>query len=218
MRNFIKLFIVIILLSSYLNSYSQDTIKTTIAIVPQSLIFKGMRFDFEKNIPRTRSWILVAPQFYFQEKEAAKAELYDKNSYDKLIGFGADLYLKYYISGYKDFPTGGYFALGINYHHFKINHRSYQWFTYTENNLEYLEYKLLSVTDNIDQYGGNFIIGYNFTVTRNFFFDAYIGYGFKNSLIKEDEGLKTNKFKEQMWDYGYSGLAVALGMRIGIMF
>ncbi len=217
-----KRFLVFIILATFMLSnisgFSQDSLQNYgIAIVPHTLIFSGIRLDFDKRIKNTNAWLSLCPQFYFNERDLSTTDYNDNRTYQRLIGFGGDAYAKYFFSKTK-MPEGVYLGIGLNYNHFRIKYPEYQWTTYTKDGLQFIENKLVTENETINRFGGNLIIGLQFKLVDNMFGDIYLGYGTKYSVKKTEGNSQMKKFTEYMWDYAYSGVAIAFGFRLGVLF
>ena len=101
MKNIIKSLTIILVITSFsLETFSQfDTVRTNlISFVPQYVINKALRVDYEKNI-QNNHWLLLAPQFYVNENTGNEnySDLHNGN-YKRLTGFGLDVYHKIYAN------------------------------------------------------------------------------------------------------------------------
>jgi len=162
--------------------------------------------------------LMVAPQYYFNENELTESQYDDKTTYSKLNGGGVDVSLRYYLKKDNQIPRGFYTSFIVSYQNFNLEFPEYKWMKYTRNGLEYIDYSLVDEKVTINRMNAGVTIGFMATISGVAFFDFYIGYGGRKSDLKTRSGIETEKFQERIWDYGYSGINMLLGMRIGLMF
>jgi len=195
------------------NSFAQkDTIKIDgmiYSFVPQYLINRGIRLDFEKQIT-PRSFIQFCPQFYLgEQKDYNSNEIYyddvsyEEDDFNKVIGGAINVYHKIFANS--DFTRNGvYFSYGLSYSYFEID--------YLE---EYLD-NTISTTGKIQKYGGDLLIGYQFIFNNKLSLDLYTGVGTRFSNM-DTEAVNKDRFNSNYFSYNYEGNLLHFGVRIGLV-
>jgi len=211
--------LLIILLTGYNVAIAQtDTLRTkTISIVPQYLINKGLRIDFEKQLS-SRQWLQVAPQFYMDLKGRENSDYSssddDTKDYEKMYGFGLDLNHKIFLKNNLARPFGGYVSYGASYQHFSITLKGYRWDKVEVDGLPQLKPTFAEATQTIEKIGAQLCIGAQYEIVDFLFWDIYIGLGFRYSIYNSP--LNIRRLEENLWDYGYSGTTLIGGFRLGV--
>lgn len=190
----------------------KDTVKIDgmiYSFVPQYLINKGVRLDIEKQIT-SRSFIQICPQFYLgEQKDYNSTDIfyndvsYDEDDFNSVIGGALNIYHKVFANS--DFTKNGiYFSYGVSYSYFEID--------YLE---EYLD-NTINTTGEIQKYGGDLLIGYQFIFNNKLSLDLYTGFGTRFSQM-DTEAVNKNRFNSNYFSYNYSGNLMHLGVRIGLV-
>jgi hypothetical protein len=175
--------------------------KKIYSFVPQYLINRGIRVDFERKIS-DKSYIQVCPQFYLSEKEG-KDFVQSSNQFDYLIGGGFSIYHK--IFTVEDFKYNGlYLAYGPSYNFFHLE--------YIDNS----DGNGYSATASIHKVGADLILGYQILVKDVVVLDVYTGLGTRLSFMETD-GKDKERFSTSYFGYNYTGNIMHLGFRIGII-
>lgn len=196
----------------------------TIAIQPMHIFNTGMRFDFEKRIKNTSSWIQISPSFYWLPELNSKYDYGNNDWYytytdhwtvisgeeiQSLAGAGIELNYKRFFNKKETF----YYAAGLSYTYYGVDYKGEYWNTYTEDGLEYHYAEYKDLTQNINKLGLNTYIGYQLP-TPVFLFDVFAGLGYRHSI--RDKSLYA--FDDHMLSYGYSGVVFMMGIRLGFKF
>ncbi|MFB6318035.1 hypothetical protein [Saccharicrinis sp. FJH54] len=181
--------------------------KFSIGLVPQYAIVSGMRIDFDLKLKQNQ-YLTLAPQMYYNENYT----LFYPESTD-MKGLGMNVNYRYIFSQ-NEKPEGPYIGAGLVYKYFNLQYWGDEWISYMELGNTYSELVNQEVSKKFNQFGYDLLIGYQGTVDR-FFFDMYIGWGFRLSDFDKDKS--DDKFwSETVFDPGYSGFLPTIGFRAGI--
>lgn len=211
---------------SSVNSFCQaDTIvkkSIQIGFVPQYIIQRGVRIDIEPLFKNGKHSLQISPQFYYDENEIYYSNNPLKQNsdeeYEKLVGYGIGLHHKIFAHYFKNNRWVIYFTYGGEYTHFTMDYKSWEWIEYTNQGLEYLEYKLIPITQNTDRIRVNMLIGFQFNYVENLFLDFYIGTGGVYSINNLNPPTVKPILKDGMYDYAFTGIYIPVGFRFGLRF
>jgi hypothetical protein len=187
----------------------------TIATHPLYNFNGGVRFDFEKRIKNTSSWIQAGVSGYLMPK--IKGD-YGYNQWimitgdelNRLSGAGLELNYKHFFNRNESL----YFAGGCSYSHYNIEYTSEYWDSYIENDLKYHTKKLGDMRQKINKLGINTYFGYQ--VPRpTFLFDMFVGLGYRYSFRSNDVA---KLFNDYIISWGYTGVVFITGVRFGVKF
>ena len=201
-----KIFIItLIIIGIILPVKSQDNSSSFLVMgVPQYLITKGLRIDFDLKTQKPKKWVVLSPILYLNQN--SDDYLYDENIY----GGGIEVTFKQFLSK-EDNAKGVYFAYGPKYVYNSIEKEGEYWVE--RNNLIYEETGIY--TTSIHKLGINCFLGTQFDITENLFTDVYIGFGFRYSFLDYSEG-EGSSYSSSWIDYGYSGILLVSGIRVGV--
>ena len=202
--------------------YSLTQKKYTFATQPMQLFNWGLRFDFEKRLGDGPGWLQFGPAVYYSLEEDYNSPYgyYDANRYyydeefgffrepySKMRGGGLDVNYKRFINPARSF----YLAAGLSYTYFNIKYWGMAWTDYTEDGLEYHEYKPDYLTQHINRLGVNTYFGYQIPTRKAFLFDMFVGMAYRHSISNKNK----QSFDNYMISYGYTGFVFLTGIRIG---
>lgn len=181
-------------------------------MVPQYTASGGLRFDIDMRISKkSNQWLIVSPQVYMLSGDRF---LHDIN---ELTGFGLDVKHKIYIKPNAMKPEGFYVQYGVMFQHFAITDERYHSYSYIENGVEYFGVTYGETKTQLNKFGGNFHLGYQWIVGDRIYVDLYAGPGIRLSKNNISDGFDT-LFNDYWVDYGYSGTLLDAGFRIGFYF
>jgi hypothetical protein len=198
-------------------SQTDTSHKFIITGMPQYLIMNGLRFDFDFRISDVKDrWLIAGTHFYFKERSPLDNSQfsYSDNNMTRLLGGALDLQLRNYIDAGKD-PEGPYISFGGGLAFFDITYYKYHWFEYSENGMQFYDYRLGDFRRNISQFKVCAQIGYQ-VVTNDIVMDFFTGFGLKYSSFDKQRGDPRN-LTYYYWSYGYSGTYMTLGLRLGML-
>ncbi len=192
------------------SSVDKSEFNNAISIVPQYAFISGIRVDYERKLKREDKWILFAPQLYLKTNSN-----YD---YDELTGVGMNVYYKMFLAQSRKKNGNGlsrtnvYFSVGPTYQHFRINSIEQFPVEFTEEGITYIRFETGEYTTRINKFGGNANFGLQFTFGQ-FLLDIYGGIGIRYAL--DSNGGMINYFNDDWLDFGYSGILLDGGVRLG---
>jgi hypothetical protein len=184
--------------------------KYTIATHPLYHFNSGVRFDFEKRIKNTPSWIQLGVAGYFMSNKSNESNWIiisgDELSY--LRGIGLELNYKYFVNKKESL----YFAGGGSYSHYNTKYMGTHLRSYIEDGLVYLAMDYGKIDQKINKLGINTYFGYQIP-TPVFLFDMFVGLGYRHSFRTNDTA---QLFNETMISLGYTGVVFITGVRFGV--
>lgn len=192
--------------------------KLILKFTPQHLIIRNLRFEIEYLIGKKNHAVVVSPNFYGGFGKSN----FDNTSNDKILGFGVDVFYKNFI--YKISPDEVqtlkiYFSPGLHFH--KINAEIFDK-GYFENQNEFgqkvIEYGYHEFEQNIQKTAISFSFGLNYHFLKRVIVEPYFGL-IRNFSSIESNDLKdlSERYTENMWDYGYKGFTPRLGFHVGLI-
>jgi hypothetical protein len=138
------------------------------------------------------------------------------NQHDDISGFGLGLYQKLYLN------TGNsdriMLAYGATYRHIDVTYTDEGFIPFTQNGLNYYEYKnFTDVLKNNSVLANIYISAPVADIPDSFFLDAYMGGGYKFTKQQSTYGGFRN-YNTQIYDYGYKGLVFLIGIKLGLQY
>ncbi|MBK9291655.1 MAG: hypothetical protein IPM52_08530 [Bacteroidetes bacterium] len=180
-------------LASAQDQAQTDRTVVMISLVPQYAFQSGFRFDVDLPL-RDHHWIQLAPVFY-----AGNNVEMSVNSADKLGGVGLHAYHRFYPE-----PSfthrRPYLAWGPVVQHFSLDYSLYNGNARTRKH------------SNINRLGADLTVGLVLE-GGTFFFDVFAGSGIRQAFLSGDKDVT---FNDMILDYGYSGVTLVAGIRIGV--
>lgn len=195
----------------------QDGRRYTVALRPFYLINSGLKADFEfelrqpgqwlqfELIGRYKGWYDPMPEETHYGWESIEAA---KNRFQRMEGGGFGVAFKTFF-----WPNGWYFSAGVVFNYYGVWYDGYTYVSFEEEGSSYLKREAGVIRADYYKPGFNFNIGKHFALTRNLFFDAYVGVGYAYSFYDSRHRFAfdgTNPFT-----FAYRGLLVSGGFRIG---
>lgn len=181
---------------------AQDTTKVKkniFSYVPINSFHNGLRFDYERQLRLETNWIVFSPQVYFGQDQRESTSI--KNSYDAVYGGGIEVYHKHFHDNRA--PMGAYVMYGAKYNYFWVS------FPSSEGSLP--------ISESINRIGANIQLGVQYGNLNYFIFDIYMGLGVRYSFIEPHDN-EVKNYSDAWWDYGYRGVLLTGGVRIGIPY
>ncbi|MDR1582095.1 MAG: hypothetical protein LBS55_02365 [Prevotellaceae bacterium] len=184
----------------------------TIAIHPFYSLNGGMRFDFEKRIKNTPSWMQFGVTGYLQPNKDDESNyiIFSGDEVNRLLGGGLDLNYKWFCNRKESL----YFAGGCSYTYYNIEYTDKYWRSYTEDGLVYFVNDYGNITQKINKIGLNTYFGYQLP-SPIFLFDMFVGLGYRYSFRNNSTA---KLFNDSMLSLGYRGVAFVIGIRFGVKF
>ncbi|GEM_PF-6833771 len=194
--------------------------KLLLYFVPHNLIFNGLRLDFDIRMAKSAHWISLAPQIYYREKndspDTSQTYYYsDDRDFDNMKGAGLDVCYRYYING-EGTPRGGFMSVGLGYTFYQIQYWNLSWVNVPFGSSTAMMKKWAMQTQDMHQCQLSVFLGINWTHWTKLHWELYGGAAFRYTFM--DENVPKNKrFNDYYWDYGYRGVALIAGIRIGVL-
>lgn len=232
MKKHIIYFVIVLLFTGWINkaySQSEETAeenKLLVMGVPQYLLVDGLRIDLDFKMNNPKKWLVVSPIIYLQGNAKNpwyggyyydyeySHDNYSSSDFESLQGFGLELIFKQMFSK-KTNGTGIYLGCGPVYRFTQLERDGLYWIEGTLNGIPTtVEETGLYYTD-IHKVGANCILGVQFQIFDNFYGDLFLGFGMRYSFVSSSKGTG-HQYNSSWVDYGYSGVLMVSGFRIGV--
>ncbi|MFC2086555.1 hypothetical protein ACFLSA_00100 [Bacteroidota bacterium] len=184
------------------NSQEKTSVNRVISFVPQYIIKKGIRVDFERDLAGSNR-LLLGPQLYLSEKNNSDDYYIDEDEYNLLFGAGIVALVKNFRNNPEE--LGLYLGYGVRYNFFSIKYDELD----SEGRYE--------VNSTIHKTGVDLILGHQMLFFDFLSIDMYTGFGIRYSLFNT-EGESVDKFNSGVLDYNATGNVLLLGLRIGLKY
>ncbi|MEG1718225.1 MAG: hypothetical protein RRX93_05595 [Bacteroidales bacterium] len=167
------------------------------------LIYNGFGIEYDRKITK-QHWLKFSPTYYTSFNYATMR----KTDIRSLQGFSVGLHHKYNYYTIERVGFQLFLQWGVNYSQFNIQ-----------------DYN--KVECSMNKFGLDIMLGFRQIIARPLYFDFFIGYGnrwilsSKHDLSAADasvSALTTNTFAKNMFDYGYGGSLLLIGINIGFLF
>jgi hypothetical protein len=166
---------------------------------PFHFVNNGIRIDYDRHLGKGH-WLQIGPQFYVAERSVDQYD--DLREFKDLLGVGVSIYHRIYVG--KEKPLKGtYFSYGFTYNHFNLKYDN----TTTKEEEE----------TEINKFGGDIVIGYQTMFMDKLVVDFYAGLGGRYADLRY-RGDTHKKFNDFIYDYGFTGNVIIMGVRIGFGF
>ena len=228
-----KLLLYILLLSSFAHPAklcAQDKNKEAtnfdfgLAIMPQYAFANTMRLDLDMTL-KNKNVLTISTMFSFARHSSSffsnDDDYYDYYYDDEhpqniaLTGAGLKLTLRHFFGDFNN-NSGLYLGGGLHYRYSHVEYKVADWAELTEDGNNYLSYGLTEKEENFNQFGIDFILGYQMYLTDNIYGDIFGGWGLRISDFSD--GKNEDYWSETVFDLAYSGYIPLLGFRLGIFF
>lgn len=226
-----KLFIFLLIFSFLIPSAltvaqdsEEDEFDFGVAIMPQYAFASTMRFDFDFTL-KNKNVLTVAPLFSFARNSSLlfsgeNSTYYDDDYYEddypqdiSLTGGGVKLVFRHFFGDFIN-NSGAYVGGGLHYRYSHVKYKINDWMNTTEDGDEYIVYGTTSNRDDFNQFGVDFLLGYQLLLGDNIFGDVFAGWGFRIS----DSDSEDTYWNETIFDLAYSGYTPLVGFRLGLFF
>lgn len=183
-----------------------------LSIVPQYVFQDGFRVDYEFTLRNNRkSWLQFSPELFI----STDGDNMTSNDNNSMRGIGLEVHHKYFMKEPNE-RYGYYFAYGGGLQFFGIKNDQYVEYSYSEYGTNYISFRTEEVNTAINRVLLNFVIGKQIVRSKPFIIDYYLGVGFRYSM---DKNLELMKSYNQTWfDNGYSGSLLVAGLKLGFNF
>lgn len=182
-----------------IRAQSDSIADEAVAFHPFYMASNGIRLDYDIHLAKNH-WLIIGPQFYVAQRSDKDFE----PRFSELFGLGGTVYHRIYLNKTSS-CIGTYFSYGVSYNYFKL--------TYKEDNNTYAE----ESETRINRYGADIVIGYQAKLYDKLIIDFYTGLGGRYSE-NSFTGTTHKSFNQDMFDYGFTGNVLVIGIRIGLVF
>ncbi len=182
---------------------------------PLYLLNNGLCIDLEKRLGNSTKWLMVTPQLYVNY-DNSNGDGMGRNNYLNLIGGGMDITFKNYAST-EGFLSTVYTGFGATWKYYDVKLAKDTWVLSEEDGLNVYMPGIKKYNEQINKFGINAILGMQNRILKGMFFDIYTGLGIRYSMYHSaDEPVY--KFTRGIWDFGYTGISIIGGVRLGVGF
>lgn len=160
------------------------------------LIYNGLSIQYDRRIA-SKHWLKLAPVYYSTINYSTLRQT------DFQYMQGLDLSLYHVYDYYQNQQKG--FKLSLQYG-----------ILYGQNDIT----TVAKTRTKIEKYGIDIMLSVRKMIGENFFFDFYIGYGnrWTNNVIVNQHKPGQGEYDQFMFDYGYSGPILDIGINLGLAF
>lgn len=205
---------------------NNETFKIGIALVPQYAITNTMRLDVDITL-KNKNVITLSPMFSYARHSSLLFSYdddyyyydddyyYDSNEPENisLTGGGLKATFRHFFGSF-DQNRGPYIGGGLHYRYSYVEYEIDDWVDFIDENGDYITYSTVTKNDNFNQFGADFIIGYQFSLAEHLYGDIYGGWGIR--LSDFDEKQSDSNWDDSIYDVAYAGYLPLIGLRIGI--
>ncbi len=203
----------------------------TVSVSPLRLASHGLKFDFERELPRPGHWlgtslvVYLAPprnmRYLYWDHEGNNRASFNSgfDDYHRMWGVGTSVMFKNIFS-----RRGWYFSTGIVFDFFRVGVMESNYIPYVENGLTFYDYGETLETKSYFKPSAQINIGKHFAISRRCYFDLYAGIGISYALYKndgrhsygQDHDWYHPRFSE-LGGFAYRGLYPVGGFRFGVL-
>lgn len=187
--------------------------KFGVSMLPQYIFIGGARIDVDFRIKETNHYLILSPQVYSSRNDELRSF-----NFDVMEGLGIMASHRYFVSGGQMYPEGVYFQYGATYNYTHIQSVGTGWVDTDLNGTDAITTGEVTFHDKIHKFGGNLILGLQIEFYDNLFMDFYTGFGYRSSLISQNQSNNQNLNNGAFLSPSYTGLLLLGGARIGLCF
>lgn len=206
---------------------TNDIRRYTITMSPLRLINNGLKFDFEVELPHPGHWFgtslvgyLAPPRSRYWDNDGNNRYPLNAggNSFHKMWGIGTSAFFKNTFH-----RRGWYFATGLVVEYFNVGRRESGYFTYREDGLTFYERGDRLINRSYLKPTVQFNFGKHFALSRDFFFDLYVGLAYSYSIRLHSGDGDTDEWGyydgpfDGVGGFAYRGVAPVAGFRLGFL-
>ncbi len=205
----------------------------TVSVSPLRVLSNGVKFDFERELPRPGQWLGTSLSMYFVPRRGGMgSELYNNRSsfisgfddYHRMWGIGTSVIYKHTFS-----RRGWYFATGMTFDFYRVGVATRAFVPYREDGMTFYDYGNAIETRSFFKPTARFVMGKHMALSRRCFFDLYAGVGLSYSIYeREDTHDYTGSYDyryggygyprfDDVGGFGYRGLTIVSGFRFGVL-
>lgn len=160
----------------------------------------GIRIDYDRRIG-PYSWLSLGPQFYQRDGGPSQFPYINEYDFRQITGYGLNAETRIYLQ--KPYlPAGSYLSGGMLFQQFFAVFPDEYGMDYKQQNVKL---------------GLNAMLGMQ-TFAKDFVFvDMYSGLGLRHSFYFTEEGKAKHYMGRNPWMYGFSGVVLLFGIRVGLL-
>lgn len=202
---------------------NDTTRRYALSLSPLQFFFKGWEDNFDIRIKRSRSWISLSPEIYYNSILNNSKNIGDNAASGKsglpykdlLYGAAIGVQHKIYFSEEPRQHTRNFIAYGIKYSHYHIDIKDYAWKEYDQYGLHFYNFLPTTGYYNIDRLDIGFYLGVQKVIRQHYFIDLYTGLQYSTVLSEQTNMPGYRKYDTSIFDYAYKGPAPVIGLRLG---
>ncbi|HXA01342.1 MAG TPA: hypothetical protein VNW99_05095 [Cytophagaceae bacterium] len=209
-----KIFFTILILTNLsFTSFSQ--VVNIYKISPQHLTVNTFSLTLERaSYALSRTSLNISPFVTYYDRQNYL------NTSEKVAGAGLELGKKIYVSKVDSAsPLKGFYASGsLTYGYYSADYQKTNDSSYTNPfNYHYLSYTSSGKNyhENIQKIGADVFIGYQFSIKKVFYIDAFFGAGMRYGISSLGDN---SYYKASLIDIGHSGIIPKAGVKLGLRF
>ncbi len=192
----------------------------TVSVSPLMVFNNGLKFDFERELPRPGHWIGTSLSVYFAPALDGSREPYNDRAsfnsafydYHRMWGLGTSLTYKYTFG-----HRGWYMATGINLDFYRVGVAADAFVPYREEGMTFYEYGIALETRSFVKPTARFIMGKHLALSRRCYFDLYAGVGLSYSIYDRGVPRGYHHDFDDLGGFGYRGPTIITGFRFGVL-
>jgi len=192
--------------------YAQDSLRNSLALVPQYLFVQGFRLDYERKLLNPKNTIIVVSYFY--KGITSDSNILGEFRDDHLTGYGLELHFNHIIINDFNGRADYYVSAGTGFKHYKITYDGFGWEPYIENGLQLLRQVEVEQYLKINRFELIFLMGDKHYFNERIFIDMYLGVAILFPSFNESQK-NGRDYRSRFIDYGSEGVSLRLGLKIG---
>jgi hypothetical protein len=208
----------------------------TVSVSPFVLANNGLKFNFERELPRPGHWLGTSLSLYLapprdRQWGYAYNVLNGRSSlnsglddYHRMWGVGTSAMFKNVFS-----PRGWYFSTGLTLDFYRVGVAAESYVPYVEDGLTFYEHGIAIETKSYFKPTAQINVGKNIALSPRCYFDLYAGVGISYPLFANDErhsyGYSEDRYGGRWYHpmfrdlggFAYRGLTPIAGFRFGVL-
>ncbi len=188
-----------------------------ISLVPQHFINNTFRIDFDLRL-NERSWIVLAPRILYKKQDVDTLNYSYSNTrkITEVKGYGFDISHKIFTRKSYKFQRN-YLMYGVSYQQVNLKYYGTYWRRFLVDGLQYMLPQTGQISQTTSKYGFNVLVGNQSVMSNPLFFDLYLGTGIRFASHSSKQQA-VEKFDTWLWDFGFEGVTLLAGFRMGVSF
>ena len=210
----------------------------TVSVSPLRLASNGLKFDFERELPRPGHWFGTSLAVYLAPPRRADSYYWSSDGnnrawfnsglddYHRMWGLGTSAFFKNTFS-----RRGWYFSAGVVFEFFRVGVMNDKYIPYSENGLTFYDYGRARDTKSYFKPTAQINIGKHMAISERCYFDLYAGLGLSYAMYANDDRHRRQyeyygpvyntphyyRLFTDMGGFAYRGLVITGGFRFGVL-